>query len=291
MHEDELEVDVPLVRRLLEAQFPEWAELELDRVLPAGTDNAIFRLGDDMAVRLPRIRWAAGQPDKEFEWAPRLAPSLPLEVPVPLAKGVPGEEYPWEWTVCRWLHGDTALAHPVADAHQLASDLAGFVVALQRIDPTGAPPARRGRPLATVDDSTRASLAALAAELDGRALTVAWEKALAASAWDGAPVWTHGDLDPRNLVVREGRLTGVLDVGGVGIGDPACDVAAAWKVLPAPAREGFRAALDVDDATWERARGWVVSQSVNALAYYTLENNAALVRECRRWLAEVLASG
>ena len=291
MHADEVGVDVALVRRLLEAQFPDWAGLELHPVLPAGTDNAIFRLGEDMAVRLPRIHWAAGQPDKEFEWVRRLAPHLPLEVPVPLAKGMPGEGYPWQWTVCRWLRGDTALASPVIDARRLASDLASFVKALQRIDRAGAPIARRGRPLATVDAMTRSSLAALADDPDTPALTAAWEEALAAPVWDAPPVWTHGDLDSRNLVVREGRLTGVLDVGGVGVGDPACDVAAAWKVLPAPARLDFRAALDADDATWVRARGWVVSQSVNALAYYTLENNAVLVLECRRWLAEVLASG
>jgi len=291
MHENEVEVDVVLVRRLLEAQFPDWAELELHPVHPAGTDNAIFRLGEGMAVRLPRIHWAAGQPAKEFEWVRRLAPYLTLEVPVPLAEGMPGEGYPWHWTVCRWLHGETALADPVADARQLASNLAGFVEALQRIDPSGAPPARRGRPLDTVDEMTRSSLDALADDPETPALTDAWEEALAAPVWGAPPVWTHGDLDLRNLVVRGGRLTGVLDVGGVGIGDPACDVAAAWKVLPVTERGAFRAALDVDDATWARARGWVVSQSVNALAYYTLENNAVLVLECRRWLTEVLASG
>lgn len=288
MHADELDIDVPLVRRLLSAQFREWAGLPLERVLPAGTDNAIYRLGDDMAVRVPRIHWAAGQPEKEAEWLPRLAPLLPFEIPVPLALGKPGEGYPWHWSVCRWLEGETATLDRVAHLQQLASDLAKLVGALQRIDPAGGPPSSRGGPLAVRDEQTREAIASLHAELDVDAAIAAWNAALAASAWGGPPIWTHGDLDSRNLIVAHGRLSGVIDLSGVGVGDPACDVAAAWKVLPADTREIFRAALATDDATWARARGWVLSQAVIALAYYTLETNAVLVLEARRWLDEVL---
>jgi aminoglycoside phosphotransferase (APT) family kinase protein len=289
MHADEVEADESLVRRLLAAQFPHWADFPIKPVFPAGTDNAIYRLGDDLAVRLPRIHWAAGQPEKEHEWLPKLAPLLPLPIPVPLALGAPGEGYPWHWSVCPWLKGETASLDRVADARQLADDLAQFVAALRRIDPTGGPAASRGGPLAPLADEVREVIVSLRRKLDANAVTAVWKAALEAPHWAGPPMWTHGDLDPRNLLVTHGRLSGVIDLSGLGVGDPACDVAAAWKVLPAEVRDIFRDALSVDEATWARSRGWVVTQAVMILSYYTLETNAVLVLEARRWLGEVLA--
>ncbi len=290
VHVDELDVDAALVRRLLATQFPQWADLPLQPVVPAGTDNAIYRLGEDMAVRLPRIHWAAGQPDREHEWLPRLAPHLPLAVPLPLALGEPGEDYPWRWSVCRWLEGETATPDRVTDAHRIATDLAALIAALQRIDPVGGPaPGGRAGPLAPRDAPMRAAIAALQDKLDVDAVTALWEEALAAPVWRGPSVWIHGDLDPRNLLSRDGRLSGVIDFGCLAVGDPACDVMAAWKLLPASERDVFRTALSVDEATWTRARGWVLSQVLNALAYYTPVTNAVLVREAKRWLGEVLA--
>lgn len=290
MHADELDVDEALVRRLLGSQFPQWGDLPLRPVEPAGTDNAIYRLGDDMAVRLPRIEWAAGHVDKEYEWVPKLAPHLPLELPLPLAIGEQGQGYPWRWSVCGWLDGETATLDRIADPHQTAIDLAAFITALKGIDPTGGPaPGGRGGPLAPRDAPMRAAIAALQDELDVDAVTALWEEALAAPVWSGPSVWIHGDLDPRNLLARDGRLSGVIDFGCLAVGDPACDVMAAWKLLPASERDVFRTALSVDEATWTRARGWVLSQALNALAYYTPETNAVLVREAKRWLGEVLA--
>ena len=144
-------------------------------------------------------------------------------------------------------------------------------------------------PLATRDESTRASIAALGSTIDAAAATAAWEAALRAPDWARSPVWIHGDLDARNLLAREGRITAVIDWGCLGVGDPACDVAVAWKMLDADARGVFRTALSIDDATWARGHGWVLSQALNALSYYTLETNAVLVREAERWLAEALA--
>jgi len=288
MHEDELDVEIPLVRLLVAAQFPEWADLPLERVLPAGTDNAIFRLGDDMSLRLPRIEWARGQPEQEHEWLPRLAPHLSLPVPRPLALGEPGEGYPHPWAVHTWLVGRQATPERL-DLTRAAAELAGLVTALHGIDTTHAPWARRGRPLLTQDDATRRSIAKLHGLVDTVALTDAWDAALAAPPWDGPPLWVHGDLDSRNLLAHAGRLSGVLDWSCMGVGDPACDVALAWKLFSGESREVFRAGIAVDDATWARARGWVVSQAVNALSYYTLANNAVLVLEARRWLSEVLA--
>jgi aminoglycoside phosphotransferase (APT) family kinase protein len=166
---------------------------------------------------------------------------------------------------------------------------------LQRIDsrdgpPPGAHNAFRGEPLASRDASTRAAIAALRNSLDTDAVTAAWEDALSAPDWNPAPpVWIHGDLDPRNLLVTGGRLNAVIDFGCLGVGDPACDVMVAWKVLSADTRDIFRIALSVDRATWARARGWALSQALGALSYYTLDTNPVLVHEGQRWLEQVLA--
>ncbi|HLE98592.1 MAG TPA: aminoglycoside phosphotransferase family protein [Gaiellaceae bacterium] len=293
MHADEVHVDGRLVRRLLEIQFPEWADLTLRRVQPAGTDNVLYRLGADLVVRLPRTERTSATLEKERRWLPMLARLLPLAVPVPLAHGVPGGGYPFLWSVYPWLQGRDATRARVVDTARLALDLASFVRALWQTDPAIGPVpgehnAFRGVPLATRDARTRSSIELLRNSIDVGAVTAAWESALRAPA-EHAPVWIHGDLDPRNLLVDEGRLSAVIDWGCLGVGDPACDVMVAWKALPAPARELFRAELEVDESTWERARGWALSQALNALSHYTMETNPGLVLEARRWLAEVLS--
>jgi aminoglycoside phosphotransferase (APT) family kinase protein len=294
MHADDVGTDVSLVRRLLAAQFPRWAGLVIEPVRSAGTDNALYRLGNDMVVRLPRRPRTVETLEKERQWLPRLARLLPLAVPIPLAQGMPAEDYPFSWSVYRWLEGETANIGRITDPSRLASDLAQFVAALQRIDTAGGPrPGEhnffRGVPLASRDAQTRAATVSLDGEIEIGAMTAAWEAALAAPEWQRPPVWIHGDLDARNLLVEEGRLSAVIDWGGLGVGDPACDVMVAWKVFSAETRNSFRAALSVDDATWARARGWALSLGVIALSSYTLETNPELVREARGWIGEVLA--
>jgi aminoglycoside phosphotransferase (APT) family kinase protein len=289
MHEDDLEIDEVLVRRLLTAQFPHWAELPIEALPAGGTDNLIYRLGDELSARLPRRRgWAAGSYDKEFEWLPKLAPVLPLPIPTPLAHGVPGEGYPHEWAVYDWLEGEDAASEPL-DLARAAVDLAELITALRRIDPAGGPPAAgRARPLRLRDEPTRAGIAALGEAIDGDAVTAAWEAALAAPEWDGAPVWLHCDLDARNLLVKDGQISGLIDWGSCCVGDPAADVKVAWAVLDAETRPVFRELLAVDDATWARARGCAVSQAMIALPYY-LHTYPAIVEQAWRWLAETLA--
>ena len=289
VHADEIDVDVRVVRALLRAQFPQWAELPVQQFQSYGTDNVLFRLGDDMVVRLPRLRrdvvpkWAITQIDKEAEWLPRLAPHLPVEIPVPLAQGEPGEGYPHRWGVYRWLQGENPAHGTVA----LARDVAAFTAALQRIDTTGAPAAMaRARPLVAHDRETRAALARLHDEIDVAAATAAWERALEGPDHAGPPVWVHGDILAGNLLVRDGRLGAVLDFGSLCAGDPACDSMIAWSLFT-PVRDAFRAALDVDDATWARARGWALSQAVIALPYY-LHTNPPMVAHARSALAGVL---
>jgi aminoglycoside phosphotransferase (APT) family kinase protein len=273
---------------LLAAAFPDWATLPLARVEPDGTDNAIFRLGEDMVVRLPRIHWATEQPVTEQEWLPRLAPFLPLEIPTPLALGPPAESYPCHWSVCRWLEGEMATPERLDDPTRTADDLVGFLTALESIDPSeGPPPDGRGGPLAPRDVATRRAIGSLGDRVDAAAITSAWEVALAVPDRHDA-VWIHGDLDARNLLAREGTLSGVLDWGSLAVGDRACDVMVAWKMVPAGLRGRFRDSLGVDGATWERARGWVLSQAVQAVAYYTPQTNPTLYHEASRWLEEAL---
>jgi aminoglycoside phosphotransferase (APT) family kinase protein len=296
MHADEVDVDGLLVGRLVAAQFPHWAGLPIDPVEPRGTDNALYRLGDQLVARLPRTDRTAIRLAKEREWLPKLAPHLRLAVPAPLAEGRPGEGYPFEWAVYSWLDGENATFDRIDDQARLADDLAALISDLQGIDPTGGPPPGlhnfgRGAPLAERDESARESIVALHGEIDVDQVSHAWEEALRAPEHQGPPVWVHGDLDSRNLLAKDGRLCGVVDWGGLGVGDPACDVMVAWKMFTPAARETFRTALAVDDATWARSKGWALSQAVNALSYYTLETNAVLVEESRRWLAEVLEGG
>jgi len=259
MHADEVNTDASLVRRLLATQFPQWAELPIEPVPSSGTVNAIYRLGDDMVVRLPRVhRWAAAL-EKEYHWLPKLARHLPLRVPEPLAKGSPGEGYPWYWCVYRWLEGETWATDRIGDLREAAADLAQFITALQRIDTTDGPrprPGGGGAPLAERDPGVRAAIAASRGMIDTDAVTAAWDAALEAPGWYGPPVWVHGDLSrPGNLLVVGGRLSAVIDFGGLSVGDPACELIAAWSLFSGGSRETFRAALPVDYATWARGRG------------------------------------
>lgn len=277
MHADEQHTDVALVGKLLAAQFPQWAGLPIEPVPSAGTDNALYRLGGDLVVRLPRIHWAIDQVDKEMRWLPKLAPHLPLAIPVPLAKGVPGAGYPWKWTVTTWLAGENALLERIADPSLFAAQLAQFVQALQLIDATDGPRSgshnvSRGVPLADRDASTRADIASLHGMINTDLATAAWDAAVQAPVWPGPLVWIHGDLQSGNLLVVDGQISAVIDFGCLGVGDPACDLLPAWNLFAADTRAVFRAALAVDDATWARGRGWALSTAVGALSYYHTTN-------------------
>jgi aminoglycoside phosphotransferase (APT) family kinase protein len=290
MHAGEVETDVALVRRLLSAQFPQWAELPIELIISYGTDHDIYRLGDGLAARLPRIGWATAQAAKEAEWLPRLAPQLPLAVPVPLAIGHPGEGYPYDWSVCTWLLGENANG-TIDDLSQAAVDLAAFIAALRRLDTAGAPvrpPHKRGGPLAEADDDVRRSITELGDRIDGAAALRSWDESLAAPVWDGPGVWVHGDLLPGNLIVTDGRLSGVIDFGCLNVGDPACDLQPAWNVFAGVSRELFRTELDVDDASWLRGRGWALLQAVVALPYYW-DTNPGMIRQALHALSQVLA--
>ena len=269
-------VDATMVRRLVDEQFPQWAGLPVRPVPVDGWDNRTYRLGQDLSVRLPtHERYVAGVA-KEARWLPVLAPYLPVPVPEVVANGRPGPGYPHPWSVRRWVEGSTASRSTLGDADLLAwfgVDLAGFLQALQDVPTDGGPLAgehsfHRGGELGVYDQETRESLALLVGRGDGfggaawtagetsTALEV-WQAALA-SRWIRDPVWFHGDVAVGNLLVHGGRLAAVIDFGTCGIGDPACDLVIAWTFLEGDAREAFRDAVDLDAATWARARGWAL---------------------------------
>jgi aminoglycoside phosphotransferase (APT) family kinase protein len=293
MHQDEVDTDPELVRRLLRAQFPPWASLPIEPVAHRGTDHAIYRSGDELAVRMPRISWAVQQVEKERRWLPRLAPHLPLRVPVPVAVGEPGEGYPWRWSVAPWLSGENALFAPFADEQEAARELAGFVRSLQAVDATGGPGAGdqtfdRGLPLASRDADVRGALSQATDMVDAGAVGKAWDAALESPVWDAPASWFHGDLFGGNLLLEGGRLTAVIDWGALGVGDPACDAMPAWTVFGAAGRRAFRDALEPDDATWARGRGWALSVAVIILPYYR-HSNPTIVGEAMRTLDAVLS--
>ncbi|MFI5488269.1 MULTISPECIES: aminoglycoside phosphotransferase family protein [Micromonospora] len=263
-------VDAELVRRLVAGQFPQWADLPIQPVADGGWDNWTFHLGSDMSVRLPSAAEYALAVEKEHRWLPELAPRLPLPIPVPLAKGKPGAGYPYAWSIYSWLDGQPTSADRIADPVRFASDLAEFLAALQRVDPTGGPlPGLhnwfRGGTLRTYGGEARRSLAALDGHVDVDLARAIWTSALDA-AWDGTPTWFHGDVAQGNLLLNEGKLAAVIDFGTCGVGDPACDLAVAWTLLTAEGRQAFRERLSVDGATWARGRGWALWKTLTACA-------------------------
>jgi len=288
MHANEVAIDTALVRRLLAEQFPHLADLRLERVPSAGTVNAVYRLGDDLSVRLPRIDGGVDDLVREYRWLPLLASDLPLDVPVPLEMGRPAEGFPFQWAVCRWVRGEHVAVTDLPDPRAAAVDLARFVAAIRRNDPAGAPPAYRGEPLAERDDGVRSAIAQSHDLVDTRAVTAAWEATLQAPEWDGPPTWSHSDLLPGNLLAADRRLSAVIDFGCMGVGDPACDVMVAWAYLDADTRPVFRAELDVDNAMWMRGRGWALVFAIVALPYYQ-HTNPEFAAVARRAIGEVLA--
>jgi len=281
MHTEQVDSDAALVRRLLGAQFPQWADLSIERIPSSGTDNAIYRLGTEMVVRLPLIHCAVGHVEKEHTWLPKLAPLVPLAVPQPLAMGEPAEGYPWNWSVYRWIEGETAHPSRIADLRQTAIDLAGFVAAVHGLEFPDAPRSQRGVQLATKDAEIRGAIAAVRHEFDAGALTAAWDEAISAPQWEGAPVLVHGDLSDGNLIMRAGRLHAVIDFSCFGFGEPANDLDIAWDLFSGESRDAYRAALGADDATWVRGRGWALT-AVFGIPYYEQTNPGIVIRLRRR---------
>ncbi|MFJ2746264.1 aminoglycoside phosphotransferase family protein [Streptomyces sp. NPDC087440] len=285
-------IDQDLARTLLKQQFPDWADLPLRLLDPAGSDHVIHRLGDDMALRLPRGDWAAGQAVKEHRWLPRIAPSLPLAVPVPLALGEPDGSYSYHWSVARWLDGSTPT--PEAQHPDTPTQLAEFLHALQSFDPAS-PGLPAGPDLRSYDPGTRTAIAATAHVFDAPAMTALWDAALHAPHDPAHSRWLHGDFHTGNLLAdADGRLTAVIDFGGLGVGDPSVDLMVAYTLLDPAARAAFRTALAPDDATWLRGMGWALATGLNAYTHYAATHPrvaAQTSRQITQALAEFRLAG
>ena len=263
-------IDADLVRRLIDEQFPQWSGLAITPVKVDGWDNRTYRLGDELTVRLPTAAGYAAAVEKEDRWLPRLASQLPVPIPEPVAMGEPGAGYPFHWSVRRWLDGETATRDTVGEHTRFAEDLAGFIRALQSVDATGGPAAgahsfHRGADPAHYHDETVEALEKLSKEVDTERATAVWNDALS-NKWTGQPVWFHGDIAHGNLLVKDQKLAAVIDFGTAGVGDPACDLVIAWTFFDGDGREAFRSAVDQDDATWARARGWALWKALIVLA-------------------------
>jgi aminoglycoside phosphotransferase (APT) family kinase protein len=259
---DRSRIDVPLARRLVAGQFPEWADLPVRVMDHSGNDHRMFRLGENMLVRLPADPNFVPQVSKEQKWLPWLAPRLPLPVPQVRGAGRPSPDFPARWSVYGWLDGEPAAVAKIDDTARFAGEIADFLVALRSVPvPADAPApgqhsAFRGGTLEHWDDE----MGALLHRVHGRERDQAagiWRDALAA-VFDGPPVWLHGDVSVNNLLISAGRLSAVLDFGCSAVGDPACDTVMRWTLFTGRARDEFRRRLDVDEATWARGRGWAL---------------------------------
>ncbi len=287
-----MRIDEGLVRRLIGAQFPQWADLRIEAVSPGGWDNRTFRLGERMLVRLPSAAAYVAQVEREQQWLPHLAAHLPVPIPKPVAKGEPSADYPWQWSVFAWLDGEPAEFGPLKDQTAFASDLADFLIALHRIDAAegpqpGAENFFRGGKLGSYDAQVHRALDVLAKTMDPTPYAALWSEGLAAQ-WDGVPVWVHGDFSAGNLLVRNGRLCGVIDFGQCCVGDPACDLAIAWTLLDSRARNVFRTVLRPDPGTWARGCAWAIWKALIIAAGLT-DTNAGEKSRARLTLECVLA--
>lgn len=292
---EKADITPAVVAELVAEQFPEWAGLPVERVALDGWDNATFRLGDELSVRLPSAEGYVAQVDKEHQWLPVLARHLPLPIPEPVAMGHPGGGFPRPWSIFRWIEGGPASLEPIADLTGFAADLAGFLVALYAVDASGGPPPGwhnffRGASLKTFaaemktkrfDADAGRSIELLADEIDAGAVTEVWEAALA-SEWDQPPVWVHGDVVASNLLVVDGRLRAVIDFGCAGVGDPACDLVMAWNFFADESRAELQRGLPFDDATWARARGWALWKALITIVRERERGDDAMA-SARQW--------
>jgi aminoglycoside phosphotransferase (APT) family kinase protein len=287
LHDDLVSIDDDLVQRLLRRQFPQWAELPLRRIASSGTVHAIYRLGPDLAIRLPMSPRFAGL-EQEFELISLLGPKLPLTVPQPVALGQADEGYEMTWGIIRWLPGQPwrpGLVDEVPAAHQLAD----FLETLQALETTPAPPssfAAIGHGQAKSDLAVSSALLASYGLAPVEAIGAAWTDGLALPEWNGPPVWLHGDLLAGNVLVADGKLAAVIDWGTSGVGDPARDLMAGWTLFGPEARAAFRSRFSYDEATWRRARTWVFTRITNVPYYW--ETNPEFAGDALRTMQAAL---
>ncbi|MDW8901723.1 aminoglycoside phosphotransferase family protein [Legionella pneumophila] len=277
-------IDEKLVCRLITSQFPHYSNLPVKPVAVGGWDNRTFHLGKDMLVRLPSAEQYELQVEKEQQWLPQLASLLPVPIPTPLAKGMPGEGYPWKWSIYRWLEGETIISANLSNLNEIAKDLATFLTAFHQIDSSGGPKPGmhsfyRGGDLKIYDPETRQAIDYLKGKIDTDHATEIWETALNTS-WQGTPVWVHGDISAGNLLVKNGKLCAVIDFGQLSVGDPACDLAITWTLFAGDSRKIFREMLALDKGTWFRGQAWALWKALIVAAGIVNTNAMEVQKSC-----------
>ncbi len=290
MHDDDMLPEESVIQRLLSEVTPQWAELPVRRLVSSGTDNALYRLGDELLLRLPRREAAAKLISKELDWLPHFT-SLPLDVPRLRFRGSIDLGLRCDFGIFDWMEGDIASPQNIADPIAAALALANFLRALHLKDIKGAPLAgehnnNRGVALDVLSSVTLPAIEILADEIDVHAARELWQSACA-TVHRGPPVWLHGDLKADNLIAGGGQLKGVIDWGLSAAGDPAADYAVAWTWVDPSARDTFRAACGLNDRDWLRAEGWALYGAVIALSYYRGGRNEALCQQSRFTLSRL----
>jgi aminoglycoside phosphotransferase (APT) family kinase protein len=289
LHENEFRIDAGLVQRLLAEQMPDLAGLTLSRLDSSGTVNAVYRLGGELLVRLPRTPDFVYGPSREARWMPVFARSLPIHVPTYHGLGTPSDDYPSHWSVLEWVEGVPADESTIDNLDAAAVVLGEFVIALREVPTDGAPidGNYRASGLAKVDAAFRDWTERLPVDIDRSGVVDVWDRCLSAGEWERRPAWLHTDLRGDNLIANDGEIVAVIDWEGCTVGDPSADHLAAWWLFDADSRESFRVASQADKNTWYRAMGWALLMSVAAIPYYA-DTNPAFVRQARRALTEIL---
>lgn len=289
MHQDELEITETLVHQLIKHQCPQWAQLNLMRMPSSGTDHALFHLGKKYIVRLPRIHWASNGIEKECFWLEKLAPYLTIPISMPIFCGKPDKNYPWLWSVSQFHHGHNPNFENKNEYNLLAVELAHFLNQLHTIPiMKNAPKSRRGVSLIELNEETTRGITALGDAFDTKKLMALWQKICQLPQWHNPPVWVHGDFLPGNIIIKNKKLSAVIDFSDVGIGDPACDLVIAWSLLNKESRNIFRKKLNhIDDITWQRGKGWALSIAAIMFPYYK-NTNPTLAKLAFRILNEVV---
>lgn len=280
-----MQINVALVSKLIAAQFPEWTDLPITPVAESGSDNRTFHLGSEMSVRLPSGEEYARQVEKEQKWLPKIAPHLPLPIPQPIAIGIPSEDFPWHWSIYKWLEGVSAnqLKLSDEDLETIANQLAQFLTEFHKFDADGAPAPGlhnwwRAAHTSVYDADTKLLIETLSDFIDVDKARSLWERAVS-TKWESDAVWVHGDVASGNLLVKDNRLSAVIDFGCMGIGDPACDLTIAWTFFRGESRRIFKANMHLDEETWARARGWAMWKALYEISQLKDKSGAPLEKQ------------
>lgn len=275
-----LNITVALVTQLIAQQFPQWAHLPITPVEFGGHDNRTFHLGDTMSVRLPSDQEYAAQVEKEQTWLPILAQHVSIQISQPIAMGQPSADYPFHWSVYRWIDGKSP-NNFVIDEQSLkviAAQLAQFLNEMHTIDSTGGPVTDRGGSPIVYDDEARSAIMTLQNLIDTDTATAVWDKAIS-SRWNQKPLWSHGDFSAGNILIKDNKLCAVIDFGSITVGDPACDLVIAWTFLTKESREIFRSLVNLDADTWARARGWALWKAMITLVAMQDKSSAQAIQQ------------